>query len=174
MFPGYTPKNPEPENTGTNLGGMNASLRSTFFGGTTKNMNVIENRFMQQTVNIANDPNDVEVRLQASVLMKRVRIEEFFRDFDKLRKGKVTIPQFKSILSMMKFNLTEEEFESLANRYRTDDPEGMFNYSAFCHNINLVFTQKGIDKNPTLTVKPISSDDTYMARRKYLDVASDE
>jgi len=43
-------------------------------------------------VNIANDPNDVERRLQASVVMKRVRIEEFFRDFDKLRKGKVTIP----------------------------------------------------------------------------------
>lgn len=43
-------------------------------------------------VNIANDPNDVEARLQAQVVMKRVRIEEFFRDFDKLRKGKVTVP----------------------------------------------------------------------------------
>jgi len=46
--------------------------------------------------------------------MKRVRIEEFFRDYDKLRKGKVTIPQFKSILSMLNFSLTEEEFDSLA------------------------------------------------------------
>lgn len=53
--------------------------------------------------------------------MKRVRIEEFFRDFDKLRKGKVTVPQFKSILSMLKFNLTDKEFDSLADKYRTSD-----------------------------------------------------
>ena len=46
--------------------------------------------------------------------MKRVRIEEFFRDYDKLRKGKVTINQFKGILSMMNFPLTEWEFDALA------------------------------------------------------------
>ena len=60
------------------------------------------------------------------VVMKRVRIEEFFRDFDKLRKGKVTIPQFKSILSVLKFQLTEDEFDSLALKYKTED--NMFNY----------------------------------------------
>ena len=53
--------------------------------------------------------------------MKRIRIEEFFKDFDKLRKGKVTVPQFKSIFSMMKFSLTEEEFDSLALKYKTSD-----------------------------------------------------
>jgi Ca2+-binding EF-hand superfamily protein len=42
--------------------------------------------------------------------MKRVRIEEFFRDFDKLRKGKVTVPQFRTVLSMLNFALTEAEF----------------------------------------------------------------
>ena len=49
--------------------------------------------------------------------MKRVRIEEFFKDFDKLRKGKVTVNQFKSILSMLNFYLTEEEFQTLADKY---------------------------------------------------------
>lgn len=53
-------------------------------------LKVLENRFSQPTVNLSNDPNDVEVRLRSLVLMKRVRIGEFFRDFDKLRKGKVT------------------------------------------------------------------------------------
>ena len=72
--------------------------------------------------------------------MKRVRIEEFFRDFDKLRKGKVTIPQFKQVLSILNFNLTEQEFDSLADRYRTSDPEGTFNYFAFCKYINSAFT----------------------------------
>lgn len=101
--------------------------------------------------------------------MKRVRIEEFFRDYDKLRKGKVTIPQFKSVLSLLNFSLTEEEMDSLSERYRTTDPEGTVNYFAFCHNINLAFTRKGIDKHPTVKVKPVTSDDTLLARRKYLD-----
>lgn len=56
----------------------------------------------------------MEDRLRALVVMKRVRIEEFFKDFDKLRKGKVTINQFTTILSMLNFNLTEAEFTSLA------------------------------------------------------------
>jgi Ca2+-binding EF-hand superfamily protein len=78
-------------------------MQSTFFAGTTKDINVIANRFSQQAINIDHDPSDVESRLQAQVVMRRVRIEEFFRDFDKLRKGKVTVNQFKSILSMMNF-----------------------------------------------------------------------
>jgi Ca2+-binding EF-hand superfamily protein len=66
--------------------------------------------------------------------MKRIRIEEFFRDFDKLRKGKVTGPQLKSILSQLSFNLTEEEYQSLIAKYQTSD--NMFNYFAFCDSIN--------------------------------------
>lgn len=51
---------------------------------------MINNRFQQKRVLIVNDPSDVEERLKAHVVMKRVRIEEFFIDFDKLRKGRVT------------------------------------------------------------------------------------
>jgi Ca2+-binding EF-hand superfamily protein len=42
--------------------------------------------------------------------MKRVRISEFFKDFDKLRKGKVSQSQFKAVLSTLSFNLTDEEY----------------------------------------------------------------
>jgi len=33
---------------------------------------------------------DAEKRIQAEVLKQRIRIKEFFRDFDKLRKGVVS------------------------------------------------------------------------------------
>ena len=105
------------------------------------------------------------------VVMKRVRIEEFFRDFDKLRKGKVTVNQFKSILSMMNFQLSDVEFDSLALKYKTSDPDNQFNYFEFCANINSAFTQKGIDKDPAATVKAITKDDTLLARRKYLEIS---
>lgn len=106
--------------------------------------------------------------------MKRVRIEEFFRDFDKLRKGKVTINQFKSILSMLNFSLTESEFDSLAYKYKTNDPDNLFNYFEFIANINSAFTQKGIDKDPSVTVKAITKDDTLLARRKYLEISEED
>lgn len=89
MFPQLAAKRKSLESKpATAAAGMTSSY---FFAGTTRDINVLENRFLQPAVNIANDPTDVEQRLQALVVMKRVRIEEFFRDFDKLRKGRVTV-----------------------------------------------------------------------------------
>jgi Ca2+-binding EF-hand superfamily protein len=88
--------------------------------------------------------------------MKRVRIEEFFLDFDKLRKGKVTKNQFQSILSMLNFHLTFQELDSLAQRYKTNDPEYMLDYVQFCANINSAFTTYGIQKVPTAPVAPVT------------------
>jgi len=123
---------------------------------------------MQSHIDISNDPSDVEDRLKAIIVMKRVRIEEFFRDFDKLRKGRVTRNQFKSILSSMNFTLTNDEFKALAKKYETTDPERFFRYADFCANMNTAFTIKGIDKAPTTRVVPVTQGDTLLARRKYL------
>jgi len=106
--------------------------------------------------------------------MKRVRIEEFFIDFDKLRKGKVTKNQFQSILSMLNFNLTKYEFDSLAAKYRTADPEEMFNYKDFCACINGAFTTYGIQKAPLAKVNAVTVENTELARRKYLDLTQEE
>ena len=106
--------------------------------------------------------------------MKRVRIEEFFRDFDKLRKGRVTRPQFKSILSSMNFTLTNDEFKALAKKYETADPERFFRYTDFVANMNRAFTITGIDKAPTTRVAPVQAADTLLARRKYLAGQQDQ
>lgn len=166
MFPQYQAKRPQPEQF--KKIGVRPKQVSTFFKQTTDGLDVINNRFMQDHVDISNDPSDVEDRLKAIIVMKRIRIEEFFRDFDKLRKGRVTRPQFKSILSSMNFTLTNDEFKALAKKYETADPERFFRYVDFCKNINLAFTIQGIDKNPTTRVAPITQNDTLLARRKYL------
>ena len=166
MFPQYVPKKPQPPVV--NKVGVIPKQVSTFFRETTEGVDVINNRFMQAHIDISNDPSDVEERIKAAVVMKRVRIEEFFRDFDKLRKGRVTRAQFKSILSSMNFTLTNDEFKSLARKYETDDPERFFRYVEFCNNINTAFTLKGIDKVPTTRVAPVTQNDTLLARRKYL------
>ncbi len=169
MFPGYMAKNPPPPLT---IKDRQAPPRSTFFADSTQQINVLENRFMQPKVNIANDPHDIERRIQACVVMKRVRMTEFFRDFDKLRKGKVTPTQAQSIINQLGFHLSLEEHQSLAEKYQADD--GNFNYAAFCAYIDSAFTQKGIEYAPTSTVQPVTSENTVLARRKFLEFTPEE
>ena len=166
MFPAYQAKRGEVSNI--KKIGVRPKQVSTFFKGDTAEVDVIGARFSQAHINISNDPSDVEDRLKATVVMKRVRIEEFFRDFDKLRKGRVTRAQFKSILSSLNFILTNDEFKALAKKYETNDPERFFCYRDFIANINSAFTIQGIDKAPTTRVAPITQNDTLLARRKYL------
>ena len=156
---------------------MHGQLRdagNTYFDQTTLNMDIINNRFQQKRIETANNPSDVEQRLQAAVVMKRVRIEEFFNDFDKLRKGNVLKNQLQTILSMLNFRLTQEEFESLANKYKTNDPECRFNYRDFCANINSAFTTYGIQKCPLAQVSQPTNDQTILARKKYLEMNEEE
>ena len=97
---------------------------------------------MQKRVEVSNNPDDIVKRLQHAIVMKRVRVEEFFLDFDKLRKGHVTKTQFESIMSMLNFNLTAKEYDSLYGKYKTADAK--FNYVDFCACINAAFTSYGI------------------------------
>lgn len=50
------------------------------------------------------------------------KVEEFFQDFDPLRHGSISRPQFRRCLSLMgQPNLTDEQFEVLAQYYK--DPK---------------------------------------------------
>jgi hypothetical protein len=44
---------------------------------------------------------DVERRLQADVLKDRIRIKQFFQDFDRLRKGTVGVAAVSDFLDLM-------------------------------------------------------------------------
>lgn len=166
IFPGYVPKIAPAAPHYTQ--GIPVNIKSPFFALETQSLDVINNRYQEPRVEISCDPSDVEDRLRSQVVMKRVRIEQFFQDFDKLRKGHVTKNQFNSILSQLNFIFTQEEYNALAKRYETADPEKFFNYVAFCESINKAFTTKGIDKAPTFAVPAVTQNDTLLARRKYL------
>ena len=75
---------------------------------------------------------------------------------------------------MLNFNLTREEFNTLASRYKTDDPEYYINYKSFCASINSAFTTYGIQKDPTAKVAPVTVNNTLLARRKYLELTDEE
>jgi hypothetical protein len=75
---------------------------------------------------------------------------------------------------MLNFSLTFQELESLAQKYKTNDPEYMFNYVMFCANINSAFTTYGIQKQPLASVAPVTVNNTTLARKRYLEMTDDE
>lgn len=47
-----------------------------------------------------------EIKNTAKV--NRLRLEEYFRDYDPLRKGRVTVNKFRGVISELKFDLEEQ------------------------------------------------------------------
>ncbi len=92
-------------------------------------------------------------KVQAEVVMKRVRIREFFRDFDTLRKGTVTEQQFKRAIHISNISVSEREMNIILSHYKVDAlANGLVRYSDFCEEVDRVFTTKGIDKDPLAQV----------------------
>lgn len=63
---------------------------------------------------VRNTPQDVDdtiARLRTLCKEQRIRIGEFFRDFDKLRSGFITKSQFRIGLNMAKVQISSQEFE---------------------------------------------------------------
>lgn len=107
--------------------------------------------------------------------MKRVRIREFFKDFDGLRKGTVTEIQFRRVLDVSNLKITEKELSILLAKYKRDNlANGLVAYAEFCEDVDEVFTKKGIDKDPLANVNKIEKTTTLPARRRYLNLSENE
>ena len=68
-------------------------------------------------------------------LQKRLRINEFFIDFDKLRSGFVSIPQFRRCLSSFGMELKDADFDKLVSRF-IDSSVNKVNYIQFATEID--------------------------------------
>ena len=65
---------------------------------------------------VRNSPENLEdvlARIRTISKQRRIRVAEFFRDFDKLRTGYITNAQFRIGLSMAKIVISQPEFEIL-------------------------------------------------------------
>ena len=97
-------------------------------------------------------------RVQAEVTLKRIRIREFFLDFDGLRKNIVTGEQFKRILGNLNIFLSDTEFIEVVRIYgvdSVDSREKRIRGMDFCDDVDTIFTKKGIDKDPLYRVPQI-------------------
>jgi len=93
------------------------------------------------------DLDDILARIRKKCKEERIRINEFLRDFDKLRSGFITEAQFRIGLNMAKIVLSGAEFDVLSEAFRAHQKEGKhIRWRDFCDSIEEVFTKKGLEK----------------------------
>lgn len=102
------------------------------------------------------DVGDIIQQIQVFVFPRRIRMREFFVDFDPLRSGRCTTPHLARALDMAGMTLEEKQVEVLANHFtetggRVQKPQNV-NYVKFCQAVDEVFNTG--DMNPRLTSSP--------------------
>ena len=91
------------------------------------------------------DLDDILARIRAVCKEKRVRLSEFFRDFDRLRSGEVTIPQMRIALNMGNIDLSASEFDLLVNNFK-GRKVGHVQWKKFDDEVEAAFTTKKLEK----------------------------
>ena len=88
--------------------------------------------------------------LKRYIKINRIRLREFFQDHDPLRKGIVTQAKFRTVMNSQKVDLADEEFTLLEREFKKEGTGGerLVNYIQLDEDIETVFTQKGIERDP--------------------------
>jgi type III secretory pathway component EscU len=98
------------------------------------------------------DGYDVDVALnniKRQVYKNRNRTREFFRDYDPLRHRLINDEQFAAAIDNSKVIVSVPEMRAVCDQYRmTDDPMKLVCWTAFCDEIDTVYTLKELEKTP--------------------------
>jgi len=102
------------------------------------------------------DVDELIKLIRHDVLVNRIRVEEFFHDFDPLRHGSISISRFRMGLSAMgQSHLSEAQIMAIIDRYA--DPKRNTNvlWTQFLTDVEKVFTQRGLEKTPKAVLQPV-------------------
>jgi len=96
--------------------------------------------------------NGVLDRIKTLVMKKRIRVLEFFKDYDKLKSGRITRVNFTRALDLCHFELTSKEVNLIADSFASPTDSSFVDYLKFSDEIESIFTVKGLEKLPTAMV----------------------
>ena len=108
------------------------------------NFYTYQTHFLNLNFNI----KDVLDKIKHTVKINRIRLNEFFEDFDTLRKGTCTKAKFRTALDMANLNLRPEEYDVLEHYYGVPDQNDKVYYKNLVEEVETVFTLKGLEKDP--------------------------
>jgi len=80
------------------------------------------------------------------IVARKIRLCDFFRDFDRTRSGRITKGQFRRGLMASGVYASEEQIRALSNEFQ--DEFGEFLYGKFCDVVDSVFKTKGLETTP--------------------------
>jgi Ca2+-binding EF-hand superfamily protein len=98
------------------------------------------------------DLDDVIARIRSACKSQRIRISEFFRDFDKLRSGHITAAQFRIGLNMAKLSISQREYALLCENFKASKAGDHVCWNTFCDTVDEVFTKKGLEKDLSIVL----------------------
>jgi len=113
-----------------------------------------------------------EEKVQARVVERRIRIREWFTDYDPLRKGYCTAGQARSILGLCLIPISQGDWEALCAKYNRED--GMFNYGKFCDVVDEAFSVKGLETTPLTRIALPDPSVTIPGRRNRLKLSEED
>lgn len=94
--------------------------------------------------------------IRHDVLVNRIRVQEFFQDFDPLRHGSISISRFRMGLSAMgQSHLSEAQINAIIDRYADPKRETNVLWTQFLTDVEKVFTQRGLEKTPKAVLQPV-------------------
>ena len=79
-------------------------------------------------------------KIKCAIKVKRLRLTDYFKDFDQLRKGILPANKFRGVISQMKIELDEESLDLLEDIYRVKGDPTKVNYAKFIEDVEIVFT----------------------------------
>jgi len=92
-------------------------------------------------------------KIKLKVVKERVRVEEFMRDYDKLRTGRLLKTIFPRAIDLCQLGLVKSEVDVLMSYYQSPYNPDYVDYTRFCDDVESVFTVKGLEKNPLYDVQ---------------------
>eukprot|EP00499_Haloplacidia_sp_CaronLabIsolate_P004137 CAMPEP_0196770714 /NCGR_PEP_ID=MMETSP1104-20130614/1291_1 /TAXON_ID=33652 /ORGANISM="Cafeteria sp., Strain Caron Lab Isolate" /LENGTH=1022 /DNA_ID=CAMNT_0042140829 /DNA_START=17 /DNA_END=3083 /DNA_ORIENTATION=+ len=113
----------------------------------------------------------IKEKVRRHVVRSRRRLQDFFKDFDRLNHKTVTFAQAARALDNAGVRLSQQELDVVCNKYA--ESGGLFNYLRFCDAIDKVFTAKGLEKRPGATPKSPLRGSTLRAGFGRLTLADD-
>lgn len=92
-------------------------------------------------------------KIKTKVSKERIRVLEFMRDYDKLRSGRISRTSFRRALDLCGFGLNQAEVAALEGRFLSAKDPSCVDYMQFSDEVESIFTQKDLEKNPTAEVQ---------------------
>ena len=87
-------------------------------------------------------------KIQSFVLKRRIRLTQFFENFDRLRHGVVTQQKWNSVVGETNLPIVEDEIQFIGKLFAIEGKPDLFNYRLFVNQVDEIFGPRELHRDP--------------------------